>query len=278
MPEDQRNNRRADTGHEIVPDGGQKEDSASELEEEGGGLKKVGRLLTGVYTRPRDALFSVAGVYGDDGEVDDGRRAVLQTAAAGTGMVAAGAIGAEYGDEIEGQIWSNPGQGSADIGASGQQGTNSSNSGNSNKNGFNNENSSQSAPGEEEYNTGDSDGTPDNTENSSDTPEDSSNNQETIYFDTMNELPDGACYVNEGGVSGYFLEEDIESAIGSEPLEDLTPVEGDIGYDVDFRDSDDDGDPDSYVVQLNDADSQEDLTVSQANELFENANPNNYCD
>lgn len=236
------------------------------------GLKQVREHLTGgakkIYTGPRDAIYRATGVYEDDGEINEDRRAFVQAGAAGLGIAAAFSTGRsaeEYGLE------------DLDMPEIGRTQV------------FGSDNTSDS-PAEEEFtpeestDTNESSGSTDQSTEPTETPSENETgtpataDQDTKYFETLNDLPEGACYDPQGGVSGYFLVEEVESAIGSEPLEDLNPVEGDIGYDVDFRDSDNDGEPDAYVMQLNGEFDQEDLTVSQAVNLFEQLEPNNYCD
>jgi len=101
---------------------------------------------------------------------------------------------------------------------------------------------------------------------------------EQIYFDNLGDLPDEACYRPEGGVSGYFEASDIEEVLGQQATEGLNPSQGDIAYDVDFRDSNNDGQADAYVVQLAGTDSQNDLTAEQAETLFEELDvAGSYC-
>jgi len=118
-----------------------------------------------------------------------------------------------------------------------------------------------------------------------DTPQDTATPEETatptgqeIYFDSLSDLPDEACYRSGGGVSGYFAADDVENALGESAVSGLTPAGGDIAYDVDFRDSDGDGQGDAYVVQLAGTSSQNDLTVEQAETLFEELDVDgSYC-
>ncbi|MBC5792871.1 MAG: hypothetical protein H8Z69_02405 [Nanohaloarchaea archaeon] len=259
--------------------------NASEnLEGKGGGLGEVAHMLGGgikkLYTVPRDTLYNAAGVYTEEG-VNERRRSVLQATFASAGIGAAGYIGADYGADgkIDGDLGSGSGVQKTSGTATGQTSNQTSTEDQTNQGANNNQNSNDSnTPNQETEEDNQASEQTQQPTDSGESPGEIDQTGETKFYDTMNELPEAACYRNEGGVSGYFVEEDVRDAIGDEPLEDLTAVEGDIGYDIDFRDSDNDGRPDSYVIQLNDADSQEDLTVSQADQLFENANPNNYCD
>ena len=120
--------------------------------------------------------------------------------------------------------------------------------------------------------------TPETTPEPQQTPGQTPEAQDDIYFANLNELPDEACYRSEGGVSGYFDASEIENVLGSQAIEGLNPAQGDIAYDVDFRDADGDGRPDSYVVQLAGTDSQNDLTAAQAETLFEELDVDgSYC-
>ena len=92
--------------------------------------------------------------------------------------------------------------------------------------------------------------------------------EDEIYFNDLNDLPEGACYRREGGVSGYFEASDVEDILGEEATSGLTPSQGDIAYDVDLRDSTGDGQGDSYVIQLAGTNDQNDLTVEEARTLF----------